>query len=172
MMSDLLLLLPAVIGLIVLLVRGRSLPAPVAAPPDVPRHAIVVDGSNVMHWSGAPSAAVLARVLRALEGKGYVPVVFFDASAGYRLEDRYMNERQLAEVIGVPQAHVCVVDKGVIADQSILAFAEDHGLRVVSNDQFRDWRVQFPHLDRKGAVLRGSYQDGAVRWRENLAAAR
>lgn len=169
MITDLMLLLPAVIGLIVLVALRRRRAAPLPVKTAVPRNAIVVDGSNVMHWGGAPSAQVLARVLRALEAKGYTPIVFFDASAGYRLSDRYMNEQHLAEVIGVPQAHVCVVDKGVIADQAILAFAADHRLRVVSNDQYRDWRVQFPHLDRKGAVLRGRYQDGAVVWREELA---
>lgn len=171
LMSDLLLLLPAAIGLIVLIARRRKPSVPAAEAATVPRNAIVVDGSNVMHWGGAPSAVVLARVLRTLESKGYTPIVFFDASAGYRLADRYLNEKHLSDLIGVPQAHVCVVDKGVIADQSILLFAADHGLRVVSNDQYRDWRVQFPHLDRKGAVLRGSLRDGAVVWRERLALA-
>ena len=170
--SDLILLLPALIGFVVLLAlrARRSVPvAPASATAKVPRNAIVVDGSNVMHWGGAPSTHVLARVLRSLEAKGYTPIVFFDASAGYQLSDRYLNERALSDAIGVPAAHICVVDKGVIADQSILAFAVDHGLRVVSNDQYRDWRVQFPHLDRKGAVLRGRYQDGSVLWREELA---
>lgn len=169
--TDLLLLLPAAIGFVVLLALRQRRAAPEPPQATVPRHAIVVDGSNVMHWDGDPSAAVLARVLRALEVKGYTPIVFFDASAGYRLSDRYLNETALAAMIDVPVGHVCVVDKGVIADQSILAFAADHGLRVVSNDQYRDWRVRFPHLGRKGAVLRGRFQDGSVVWREQLALA-
>jgi hypothetical protein len=60
------------------------------------------------------------------------------------------------------------VDKGVIADSAILRFSALHGLRIVSNDQYRDWRVQFPHLGRKGAVLRGRFQDGAVVWQQRL----
>jgi hypothetical protein len=173
--ADLLLLLPALIGFVVLMVLRRT-PAP---PPDksepgdkLPRNAIVVDGSNVMHWGGDPSATVLWRVLRDLETKGYTPIVFFDASVGYKLSDRYLNEKKLSVAIDIPEAHICVVDKGVVADQAILAFSADHGLRVVSNDQFRDWRVLFPHLDRKGAVLRGAFQDGAVIWRKQLEVVR
>lgn len=171
MFSDLLLLLPALIGFVVLLALRRR-PARAASAPDaadtIPHNAIVVDGSNVMYWGGDPSAKVLTAVLRALKGKGYSPIVFFDASVGYRLSDRYLNERQLSDIIALPAAHICVVDKGVVADQAILAFSADHGLRIVSNDQFRDWRVHFPHLDRKGAVLRGAFQDGAVVWRKPL----
>ena len=164
-LADVLILLPALIGFVLLLVLRRRRPAVPDTELALPPNAIVVDGSNVMHWAGAPSAMVLARVLRALEGKGHTPIVFFDASAGYQISDRYMNEKHLSAAIGVSEAHVCVVDKGVIADQAILAFAADHGLKVVSNDQYRDWRVQFPHLARKGAVLRGCFRDGAVIWR-------
>jgi hypothetical protein len=160
--SDLLLLLPALLVFFLLLALRRR-PA-VAAADKPPARAIVVDGSNVMHWGGAPSAKVLARVLQTLKAKGHVPIVFFDANVGYQLSDRYMNEHDLAQLIDVPKAHICVVDKGVIADQALLAFAADHGLRVVSNDRFRDWRVQFPHLARKGAVLRGGFANGAVIW--------
>lgn len=162
---DLVMLLLALIGF-VLLVSVRRKPRP---PTDrIPRNAIVVDGSNVMHWGGDPSAKVLSRVLRALEAKGHTPIVFFDASVGYRLSDRYLHAEQLSKMIGIPATQVSVVDKGVVADQAILAFSADHGLRIVSNDQYRDWRVQFPHLDRKGAVLRGTFQDGAVVWRKPL----
>lgn len=153
-------LLPALIA--ALFWRRRAGPR---AATGVPRRAIVVDGSNVMHWSGAPSVKVLARVLRALEAQGYAPVVFFDANAGHVLFGRYLGPQPLAKAIGLPQARVHVVDKGVIADQALLAFAARHRLRVVSNDQFRDWRVPFPHLVRKGSVLRGTFRDGAVVWR-------
>lgn len=134
----------------------------------LPENAIVVDGSNVMHWGGEPSAKVLSRVLRNLEDKGYTPIVFFDASAGYRLADSYHNEAKLAALIGIPARHICVVDKGVVADQSILSFATDYNLRVVTNDQFRDWRVRFPIAGQKGTLLRGKWRDGSVVWRGQL----
>jgi hypothetical protein len=161
----LLILLLVLIGFALLLARHRR-PARTAAV--ISRHAIVVDGSNVMHWGGAPSAKVLACVLVELQAKGYAPIVFFDASAGYRLADRYLGAQELAGLTGLPAAQIHVVDKGVIADSAILRFSALHGLRIVSNDQYRDWRVQFPHLGRKGAVLRGRFQDGAVVWQQRL----
>ena len=164
MWLDLILFLPAFIGFVVLVwLRGRK-PTQKA----LPSKSIVVDGSNVMHWGGEPSALVLARVLRSLEKKGYVPIVFFDASVGYKLGDRYYNEAKLASVIGTPTKHICVVDKGVVADETILAFASDHDLRVVTNDRYRDWRVQFPHIAKKGKLLGGTWRDGAIVWRGAL----
>lgn len=134
----------------------------------MPPNAILVDGSNVMHWGGDASAEVLKRVLKSLENKGHAPIVFFDASAGYRLGDRYYNEAKLAALLGRSANHICVVDKGVVADQAILMFASDYGLRVVTNDKYRDWRVQFPHAAKKGNLIGGEWRDGAVVWRGSL----
>lgn len=111
---------------------------------------------------------VLSRVLRALEQKDYVPIVYFDANVGYVLADRYYNEAKLAGLIGIQKRHICVVDKGVIADEAILAFASEHRLRVVTNDNFRDWRVRFPHADKKGVLVGGTWKDGSVVWRGKL----
>lgn len=157
-------LLPAIIVFFGLLV-WRSARAPEAG---LPPNAILVDGSNVLHWGGAPSSLVLQRVVRALEDKGYVPIVFFDANVGYLLGDRYFDEAKMAEIVGVPQQHVCVVGKGVVADESILMFATDYNLRVVTNDRYRDWRVRFPHAAKKGALVGGLWQEGSVIWRGAL----
>jgi len=165
--SDLLLLAPALLGLIILLLlRSRKPAAETHDGP--PANAIVVDGSNVMHWGDDPSAKVLSRVLRELELKDYTPIVFFDASVGYKLDDHYYDETKIAWLIGVPAWHVCVVNKGVVADEAILAFATDHNLRVVTNDKFRDWRVQFPHADKKGILVGGKWREGSVVWRGTL----
>ncbi len=164
MISDFILLAPALIGFLVLVwLRRRK-----GAEDNLPANAIVVDGSNVMHWGGDPSADVLARVLRNLEAKGHTPIVFFDANAGYRLGDSYYNEAKLGSLIGTPAKHICVVDKGVVADEAILAFASDHNLRIVTNDQFRDWRVRFPIASQKGKLLRGIWREGSVVWRGTL----
>jgi hypothetical protein len=167
MISDLILLLPALLGFFVLLwLRGRK---PVAQEQEgPPENAIVVDGSNVMHWGEDPSAKVLSRVLRELEQMGYTPIVFFDASVGYKLDDHYYDKSKIAWLIGVPAWHVCVVNKGVVADEAILAFATDHQLRVVTNDKFRDWRVQFSHADKKGILVGGTWREGSVVWRGTL----
>lgn len=163
------------IALALLVLFGRFIypkrkPRP-ARPKDLsgpPRNAVVVDGSNVLHWGQEPSAKVLSRVLRSLEDKGYAPIVFFDANVGYVLDDHYYNEDKLAKLIGIEPEHICVVSKGVVADNAILAYSSDHGLRVVSNDRFRDWRVQFPHAARKGMLLRGNWREGSVVWRGQL----
>ncbi|KQI72206.1 hypothetical protein AN191_08725 [Loktanella sp. 5RATIMAR09] len=153
--------------------RARAHKAPVIPPPaeiPVPGNAILVDGSNVMHWGPEPSFKILAQVLRSLERAGYTPVVFFDASVGYVLDDHYYDEAKLAPLLAVPQEHICVVNKGVIADVSILSMATDHGLRVVSNDKYRDWRVKFPHAAKKGVLLDGTWREGTVVWRGKLNA--
>jgi hypothetical protein len=169
MYQDILILLaPSLLLFVLLILRRARGKAPVDLARQPPPNAIVVDGSNVMHWGGDPSADVLARVLRSIETKGHTPIVFFDASVGYKLGDRYYNETKLESLTGIPAKHICVVDKGVVADEGILAFASDHGLRIVTNDQFRDWRVQFPHAAKKGTLVGGQWRDGAVKWRGTL----
>jgi hypothetical protein len=176
MLSDLLLLAPAALVFLVLLVLHRRQTETVEQAERVeegpPASAIVVDGSNVMHWGGEPSLKVLARILRDVEGRGYVPIVFFDANVGYKIGERYHDEEALASLIGIRFDHICVVSKGVIADESMLMFASDHGLRVITNDYFRDWRTQFPHAARKGTLVRGRLNEGNVKWDRPLKAKR
>ncbi len=170
--SDLLLLAPALLGFVILLWARllRTPPVPLAPQDKLPPNAILVDGSNVMHWGPEPSAKILAQVLRSLTRAGYTPIVFFDASVGYVLDDHYYNEAKLAPLLDIPQEHICVVDKGVVADVSILSMASDHHLRVVSNDRYRDWRVKFPHAAKKGVLLSGTWREGTVVWRGKLDA--
>ena len=96
--------------------RGRRATTP-------PPQSVVVDGSNVMHWGGEPSVKVLVRVLRDLEAKGLAPIVYFDANVGYVLGDAYFDEVKLASLTKLPVEQICVVGKGVVADEKLLAFA-------------------------------------------------
>ncbi|SFS01469.1 NYN domain-containing protein [Yoonia litorea] len=165
MLTDILIiLLPALIAFGVLLIARPAKPLKTGPAPN----AIVVDGSNVLHWGGEPSLLVLRRVLGSLSDKGYAPIVFFDANVGYLLGDRYFDEAKLASLTGLPKESICVVDKGVVADEAILMFATDHGLRVVTNDRYRDWRVRFPLAGQKGALLGGKWNEGSVVWRGAL----
>lgn len=164
MISDLLLLVPAVLGLaLVLLWRRKGARRLDAAPSG---KAIVVDGSNVMYWGGEPSAKTITQVITSLKDRGFAPVVFFDANVGYKLVNRFMDAEDLAPVLGINASQIHVVDKGVIADHAILSFSADNGLMVVSNDRYRDWRGRFPHAGKKGRMLRGTYENGTVIWRE------
>lgn len=128
----------------------------------LPENAIVVDGSNVMYWGGEPSQMVLARVLAALRDQGLSPIAIFDASVGYRLGNRFMNEADLAASIGLPKRQILVVNKGIVADEVILDFATEHQLRIVSNDRYRDWTPQFALINQKGRLIKGDWKDGNV----------
>ncbi|HEV8034173.1 MAG TPA: hypothetical protein VGP75_05040, partial [Yoonia sp.] len=108
--SDLLILAPALLGFVILLwARLLRAPSPPIAPQEtLPPNPILVDGSNVMYWGPEPSVKILAQVLRSLERAGYTPIVFFDASVGYVLDDHYYDEAALAPLLGIPQEHICV----------------------------------------------------------------
>jgi hypothetical protein len=89
----------------------------------------------------------------------------FDANAGYKLSGRYMDDRPLAFVLGLPTDRVLVVPRGEPADPVILKAARELGASVLSNDRFRDWAEQFPEVAQPGHLLRGGYH-GGVLWME------
>lgn len=138
---------------------------PKAPEPLDPTKFIVVDGSNIMHWNGEPSERVVNRVLVALQKKGFVPLIFFDANVGYKLWDRYANADYVAPRIGVRPNRVFVVPKGVTADEMLLDYASQTGLRVVTNDRFLDWRQKFPKIADKGFLVKGTVREGTVMFR-------
>ena len=117
-----------------------------------------------MFWGGDPSIKPLQDMADSLRAKGFQPFFVFDANVGYKLQDRYIDDAEMARWIGVPSDNVLVVEKGVIADERILQIADENGTRVVSNDRFRDWGTQYPWVRRKGRVVRGSFKGGALKW--------
>lgn len=127
-----------------------------------PQKNIVVDGSNVMHWGGEPSAQILNNVLVALGEKGLNPMIFFDANVGYKLWDRHANARHIAPKIGVKADRIVVAPSGTTADELLLEFAVRNSLRVVTNDRFLDWRVQFPKTGETGFLVKGLWKEGSV----------
>jgi hypothetical protein len=163
MLSDFLLLAPAAFVFVILLLlsrRDKGVREVTDADDWPPKNAIVVDGSNVLHWGGKPSIKVLSKVLSLIEKQGFTPMVYFDANAGYQIGDRYLDEQALAGLIDVRVDHIRVVDKGIVADEMILTFATDHGLRIVTNDKYRDWRGQFPHAGQKKVLVAGKWNSG------------
>jgi rRNA-processing protein FCF1 len=124
---------------------------------------IVIDGSNVMHWSDqTPRIAPVREVVRHLQARGFTPGVAFDANAGYLLEGRYRHDRALGRRLGLPTDRVMVVDKGTPADPALLTAARDMQARVVTNDRFRDRADAFPEVRQPGFLIRGGYHDGAL----------
>lgn len=123
---------------------------------------VLIDGSNVMHWKkGDPDIAVVRDVAKALDKNGYRVAVIFDANAGYKLADRYMNEVTLAKHLRIHPRQVMVSPKGQPADGFLLQAARDTDAPIVSNDRFRDWQSAFPEVAAPGRLIHGGYRDGA-----------
>ena len=134
-----------------------------SAAPVEPSNPVVIDGSNVLFWrDNTPDIATVVAVVKALKAKGFTPGVIFDASAGYRIGDRYQDDRELARRLGLPEDRVLVVPKGTIADQYVLMAARDMGARIVTNDRYRDWAAEFPEVARDGYLIKGGVRDGKV----------
>ena len=125
---------------------------------------VVVDGSNVMHWSGEPSKGALWGVISTLTRQGLNPYVIFDANVGHILSGRHLDLVELSQICGLPKERIAVVDKGVVADEVILKYARSDFVKVVSNDRYRDWTVKFPFVKTKGRMMRGTWKGGAVVW--------
>lgn len=122
---------------------------------------ILIDGSNVMHWNGGdPDLLVVRSVARALSTKGYHVGVIFDANAGYKLADRYMNDAALAKALGLNEKQIMVAPKGHPADGFLLQAARDMDAPIVTNDRFRDWQADFPEVAVPGRLIHGGYREG------------
>jgi len=126
------------------------------------RDLVLIDGSNVMHWNnGTPDITIVRQVASALEAQGHRVVVMFDANAGYKLTNRYMNAAALARAMGLNARNVVVSPKGKPADGLLLQIARDQGAPIITNDRFRDWHEAFPHCDQPGRLIRGGYRNGS-----------
>ena len=125
---------------------------------------VVVDGSNVMHWrDGKPRLENVKEAVAQLEASGFTPGVVFDANAGYLLFDKYLHHRAFAKRLGLPEERVMVVPNGTPADPTILAASRDHGARILTNDQFRDWSDQHPEIKDPGYLITGRYASGRLK---------
>jgi len=107
------------------------------------RERIVIDGTNVA-WvakkGGKPNIENIAILRLELEKEGCVPIIIVDASLRHNIpeSDKEKFEKWIEEekVIQAPAQ--------VRADDAILKFANDRGLKVVSNDTFRDYEEVYP----------------------------
>ena len=125
--------------------------------------AILLDGSNIMYWrDGVPRLDTVREVVDQLAAQGYRPGVVFDASAGHRLEGRYLHHPTLARALNLPPEQVMVVNKGEVADALLLRAGCDMSARIVTNDRYRDWAGQFPKVAEPGYLIGGRYRHGAL----------
>ncbi|MCW9043240.1 MAG: hypothetical protein OQK05_07840 [Pseudopelagicola sp.] len=145
--------------------RAKPAPRKKAKKPTRP---IMVDGSNVMHWKdGAPDLEIVKQLVTALKKAGYQPGVIFDANAGYKLFDRYLDDAPLARELGLPEKQVLVSPKGQPADVFLLNAARDMGAPIVTNDRFRDWLDDFPEFAKPGRLIQGGYRNDAPYLKSN-----
>lgn len=145
-----------VVVAVILLLRGRRRTATVRW--------IIVDGSNVMYWDReTPSLGTVREVLRVVEAEGFVPLVWFDANAGHIVAGRYMRPEKLSKALGLRHGQVLVAPKGTPADPLILEEAARLGVRVVTNDRFRDWAEHHPMVQDPDRFVRGRVRDGVAR---------
>ena len=124
---------------------------------------IVVDGSNVMYWEGEkPSLMTVRAVLKTVEEAGFVPLVWFDANVGYLTQGAYLRPEQLSRMLGLAKGQVLVAPKGTPADPLLLEEAVRMGVRVLTNDRFRDWAETHPAVKVPGFLVGGQMSRGVV----------
>ena len=105
---------------------------------------VVIDGANVAYEEksagGKPNLANLLKVKSEMEGRGFDTVIIVDASLKYDIDD----QSQMAALI--ESQHIRQVPAGTDADFFILDIADQHGARIVTNDQYRDYRERYPWI--------------------------
>ncbi len=112
---------------------------------------IVVDAANVAYSErskqGKPKVSNLVAVRRALEQKGYDPIIIADASLRYEVDDPDQLEALIDDQV------IRQVPAETDADYFILETAEQHNAQVVSNDQFEPYRDKYPWIDQRRVPL-------------------
>ncbi|MFN2291363.1 MAG: NYN domain-containing protein [Anaerolineae bacterium] len=104
----------------------------------------VVDGSNVAYaelsQQGEPKVSNLVAVGRALEAQGYRPIVIVDATLRHEVDDPEQLEGLL------DKQEVRQAPAGTDADFFVLETAEQHHGLLVSNDEFEQFREEYPWI--------------------------
>jgi hypothetical protein len=108
------------------------------------RDVVVIDGANVAYeeksGGGKPKLSNLLKVRRELEERGLDTIIVIDASLKYEIDD----QEQLEKLIASQQ--IRQVPAGTDADFFILEIADTCGARIVTNDQYRDYKERYPWI--------------------------
>jgi hypothetical protein len=106
--------------------------------------AIVVDGANVAFAerssAGEPKVSNIVAARRALRARGYAPIIIIDATLRHEVDDPGQLEG-LIDSQKVRQAPA-----GTDADYFVLETAEQEHAQVVSNDEFEQYRDDYPWI--------------------------
>lgn len=108
---------------------------------------IIVDGSNVAYEGvpkgSKPELSNILAVRKALEKRGYDPVIIVDAAL-HHVVDQPGQIEHLLDKDAILQAPA-----GTDADYFILETADRMHAQVVSNDEFRPYRDRFPWINER-----------------------
>ncbi len=112
---------------------------------------IVVDGANVAYVETSdddePKVSNIIAVKKSLEAKGYDPIIIIDASLRHEIDDPQQLEALIDDKT-IRQAPA-----GTDADYFILEVAEDDGANVVSNDDFSEFKDDYPWIKERRVPL-------------------
>lgn len=106
----------------------------------------VVDGSNVAYEAASPSPPKVSSIIEMRERlieQGLNPIVIVDATLRHEIDD--------------PEQLEALLDQGVVlqapadtsADYFVLKVADEYGAIVVSNDQFDEFRDEYPWIEQR-----------------------
>lgn len=105
---------------------------------------VVVDASNVAHEEvtdgGKPKLANLIAIRNELRELGYEPIIIADASLRHDIDDPQQFESL------IDKQEVRQVPAGTDADFFIVETAEQQGAKIVSNDQYHDFKERHPWI--------------------------
>lgn len=112
---------------------------------------IVVDGSNVAYLEttkeGKPRVSNLRAVRDRLLERGYDPVVIVDASLRHEIDDPDQLEALLDD------QRIRQAPSGTDADYFVVETAERESARIVSNDEFEEYRDEHPWIEERRVPL-------------------
>lgn len=120
----------------------------------------LIDALNVAYWCGnPPSLRVPLTLMQQLVVDGQAALLYFDASARYRLK----AEGDLYAALVRHSAHFIEVASGRSADEVLLKHARASGACLISRDKYADHRKRYRKLiDDPTRLMTGWVKDGRV----------
>ncbi|MEA1994393.1 MAG: hypothetical protein U9N35_08415 [Euryarchaeota archaeon] len=112
------------------------------------REKMLVDGSNVAWMSkkdGKPDIENIEIIRLELEKEEYNPIIIVDATLRHLVPEK--DKERLEKWI--EEEKVIQAPAQVRADDALLKFAEERGLKIVSNDTFKEYRDMHPWIEDK-----------------------
>lgn len=105
---------------------------------------VVVDGSNIAYTEKTkddkPKVSNIIAVQRALQDRGYQPIIIVDAALRHQVDD----PAQLEALIQRQAIRQAPADTD--ADYFVLQTAKNEDAGIVSNDEYQPYRQEFPWI--------------------------